>query len=51
MLLAAEAINSQISQSQSLRWMVAILEEFGHHDHSSRVHMSCDIILNQDLKW
>ena len=30
--------------------MVAILEEFGHHDQSSRVLICCDIIWNQDLK-
>ena len=51
MLLADEAIISQSVKSTIKQWMVAILEEFGHHDHSSRVHMSCDISLNQDLMW
>jgi hypothetical protein len=50
MLLAAEAIYSQTAKSVIKQWMVAILEEFGHHDQSSRVHMSCDIILDQDIK-
>ena len=43
--------SNQTVKSAIEQWMVAILEEFGHHDLSSRVHMSGDIILNQDLKW
>ena len=49
MLLAAEAIISQAVKSGLEQYMVTILEEFGHHDHSKRVHITCDIIWNQDL--